>query len=47
MTVVAKEKGVANGNYYLVGNFFNGEAHGAICSLEFLQSIFVQMGKYR
>lgn len=25
MTVVAKEKGVANGNYYLVGNFFNGE----------------------
>ena len=22
---VAKEKGVANGNYYLVGNFFNGE----------------------
>ncbi len=23
------------------GNFFNGEAHGAICSLEFLQSIFV------
>ena len=25
MTVVAKEKGVANGNYYLVGNFFKGE----------------------
>ena len=25
MTVVAKEKGVANGNYYLVGNFFDGE----------------------
>lgn len=25
MTVVAKEKGVANGDYYLVGNFFNGE----------------------
>ena len=25
MTVVAKEKGVAAGNYYLVGNFFNGE----------------------
>ena len=25
MTVVAKEKGVNNGNYYLVGNFFNGE----------------------
>ena len=25
MTVVAKEKGVANGNYYLVGNFFNDE----------------------
>ena len=23
MTVVAKEKGVADGNYYLVGNFFN------------------------
>lgn len=22
MTVVAKEKGVADGNYYLVGNFF-------------------------
>ena len=25
MTVVANEKGVANGNYYLVGNFFDGE----------------------
>ncbi len=25
MTVVAKEKGVAAGNYYLVGNFFDGE----------------------
>lgn len=25
MTVVAKEKGVADGNYYLVGNFFDGE----------------------
>ena len=25
MTVVANEKGVANGNYYLVGNFFKGE----------------------
>lgn len=25
MTVVAKEKGVANGDYYLVGNFFKGE----------------------
>lgn len=25
MTVVAKEKGVVNGNYYLVGNFFKGE----------------------
>lgn len=25
MTVVAKEKGIANGDYYLVGNFFNGE----------------------
>ena len=25
MTVVAKEKGVVNGNYYLVGNFFDGE----------------------
>lgn len=25
MIVVAKEKGVANGDYYLVGNFFNGE----------------------
>ena len=25
MTVVAEEKGVANGDYYLVGNFFNGE----------------------
>lgn len=25
MTVFAKEKGVVNGNYYLVGNFFDGE----------------------
>lgn len=25
MTVVAKEKGAADGNYYLVGNFFDGE----------------------
>ena len=35
MTVVAKEKGVADGNYYLVGNFFEEDGENINCDKKY------------
>lgn len=37
MTVVAKEKGVADGNYYLVGNFFEEDGENINCDKKYFR----------
>lgn len=37
MTVVAKEKGVADGNYYLVGNFFTEDGDNINCEKKYFR----------
>ena len=39
MTVVAKEKGVADGNYYLVGNFFEEDGENINCDKKYFRFI--------